>query len=86
MSIKVTSDFVTKEITLVAFLDINGIKPTEYIVTQKGTKKIASFKFIKNDKLMELKEMFFNGEGKIEPLTYMDIIRRIKTKINNMDV
>ena len=83
---KVSSEFVTKEISLVAFMELNQVRPVEYLVTPKGTKKMASFKFNKDETFVKLKEDYFDGKALVEPMSYMDAIRRIKTKINNMEV
>ena len=86
MSIKVSSEFTTREISLVAFMDLHGIKPLDYIVSQKGARRMASFKFNKDEKFVEMKDKYFDGGSTVEPMAFMDAIRRIKTKINNMDV
>lgn len=81
----VESHFKTREIALVAYLETQGIKPDEYEVTLKGNKKVATFNFNKNEKFMELKNKYFEGNTSVEPMSFMDSIRRIKTKINNTD-
>lgn len=83
--IKVESQFTTKEISLVAFLDLNGVKPVECQVIRRGSKNLATFKFNKTDEFLKLKSQYFDGEGSVEPMNFMDAIRRIKTKINNME-
>ena len=47
---------------------------------------MASFKFNKDEPFVEKKDAYFDGSTTVEPMAFMDAIRRIKTKINNMDI
>jgi hypothetical protein len=85
--LNVKSTFTTKEIGLVAYLDTFQIKPIETTIvkTNANGKKIAQFVFNKSDQAIDLKNGYFESQAKVEPIYFMDAIRKIKTKINNLD-
>ena len=85
--IKVSSTFDTKEIGLVAYFELNAVKPSETKVIKLNSngKRIAQFWFHKSDQALELKKKYFDGVASVEPVSFQDAIRKIKTRINNLD-
>ena len=86
--IKVASRFNTREIGLVAYMDMNNTYPCELkiVKTNSNGKKIAEFVFDKSDSALKMKEDYFQSKASIEPIRFMDSIRKVKTRINNLDV
>jgi len=86
-SIVVSSEFETREIGLVAYLELNNVKATEIKVIKQNSngKKIAQFLFNKSEEALKMKNDYFNSESSAEPMAFMDMIRKIKTRINNLD-
>lgn len=71
----------TTDISLCATLCCVGFKISEI---EQGPNGRAIFSFEKSEKLGKIVKQYFNHELKVEPLTYFNFLKEIKTQIYNL--
>jgi len=71
----------TTDISLCAALCCLGFKISEI---EQGPTGRAIFSFEKSDKLGKIVKQYFAHELKVEPLTYFNYLKEIKTQIYNL--
>jgi hypothetical protein len=73
--------FKTMDLSLAAFLKTIGHQIDRIDVRHQGRKATICFEY--TDDLLNDKNKFFNGEAKVDPQSFSNNIRNLKSRINN---
>jgi hypothetical protein len=74
--------YITRDLYLSCFLLLNNL-PIERTELNNA---IVYFYFIENPKLYDLTLKFFNGSAKVDPLRYIEIVKRVRRMIQNITI
>ena len=66
----------TSDLALAAFLKTSNLKLT---AIEMADRKRAAFAFIDSDKRQELVLAFFNHDGRVDPLRYMETVKSLRS-------